>query len=57
MAEAFIHVAARRQLQIAPNAAPAIADHVQSIKTQGEAARYVQSVRRTYRRSKPVPPV
>jgi phospholipase C len=53
MAEAFIHVAARRQLQMTPDAAPAIADHVQSIKTQAQAARYVQSVRQAYRRSKP----
>jgi phospholipase C len=53
MAEAFIHVAARRQLQMAPSAAAVITDRVQSIQSQAEAARYVQSVRQAYRHSKP----
>lgn len=50
-AEAFIHVAARRELQMAPNDAPAIANRVRNIQTQSQAARYVKSVRQAYRRS------
>jgi phospholipase C len=51
MTEAFIHVAARRHLQISPKSEAAIADHVQRIQSQAQAARYVQSVRHAYRRA------
>ncbi len=53
LAEAFVHIAARRQLQLARHAAPAIVDRVQNIQTQAQAAHYVQSVRRAYRQSRP----
>ena len=53
LAEAFVHVAARRHLQVErmnSAAAGQIVDRVQAIETQGDAARYLAMVRRRYRR-------
>jgi phospholipase C len=52
LAEAFIHIAGRREVQMQQDSAPAVEERIRNISTQAEAARYVESVRRNYRRAR-----